>query len=79
MRHSQMAYQTEQLLQKKFFDLIFSLESDKMTALWPNGSLTLTFYETFLNCIQNWTPFVKEVFWYDAKFRKWWNECSGIK
>ena len=33
MPHDQMAYQTEQLLSKKFFDLMFSLEGDKMTAL----------------------------------------------
>ena len=29
MSDSQKAYQTEQLLQKKFFDSMFSLESDK--------------------------------------------------
>ena len=29
---SQIAYQTEQLLEKKFFDSKFSLVSDKMTA-----------------------------------------------
>ena len=28
-----------------------SLESDEMTAWWPNDSLTLTFYATFLNII----------------------------
>ena len=33
MRHSQIAYQNEQLLKKKFFDMILSLESDEMTAL----------------------------------------------
>ena len=32
MRLFQIAYQTEQLLLKKFFDLMFSLESDEMTA-----------------------------------------------
>ena len=42
MWDSQIAYQTEQLLQKNFLDTIFSLESDKMTALWPNDSLTVT-------------------------------------
>ena len=31
---------------------MISLESDKMTALWPNDLLTLTFHETFSNCIQ---------------------------
>ena len=33
MPHAQIAYQIEQLLSKQFFDLMFSLESDKMTAL----------------------------------------------
>ena len=36
MRHSQIAYQSDQLLQKKIFDLMLSWESDEMTALWPN-------------------------------------------
>ena len=53
MIHSQIAYQTRQLLQKKFFDMILSLESDEMTALWPNDRLTLTFYLTFSNSIAN--------------------------
>ena len=30
MRHSQIAYQNEQLLLKKFFDSMISLESDKI-------------------------------------------------
>ena len=51
MRHSQIAYQNEQLLLKKFFDLMISLESDEITALWPNDFLTLTFYEAFSNYI----------------------------
>ena len=63
MWYSQTAYQTEQLFQKKFFDLVFSLESDEMTALWPNDRLTFTFYVTFSNSIPNWTTFVKEGFW----------------
>ena len=42
---------------------MFSSESDEMTALWPNDSLTLTFYETFLNSLPNWTTFVKEFFY----------------
>ena len=41
---------------------MFSLESDEMTALWPNDSLTFTFHETFSNSIPKWTAFVKEVF-----------------
>ena len=42
---------------------MFSLESDEMTALWPNGSLTFTFYEIFSNSIPKWTTFAKEVFY----------------
>ena len=41
---------------------MISLESDKVTALLPNDSLTFTFYEAFSNSIQNWTPFVKTGF-----------------
>ena len=33
MRHSQIAYQTEELLKKTFFYLMLNLESDEMTAL----------------------------------------------
>ena len=53
MRHSQIAYQTEQILLKKFFDLMFSLKSDKMTAFRPNDTLTFKFYITFSNSIPN--------------------------
>ena len=41
---------------------MFSLESDEMTALWPNDTLTFTFYVRFSNSIPNWSNFVKEVF-----------------
>ena len=41
---------------------MFSLESDEITAFWPNNSLTFTFYEKFSNSITNWTTFVKQVF-----------------
>ena len=41
---------------------MISLESDEMTALWPNDLLTFTFHETFKNSIPNWAIFVKEVF-----------------
>ena len=41
---------------------MFSLESDKMTALWPNDNLTFTFYVIILKNIPNWKTFVKEVF-----------------
>ena len=33
MLHSQMAYQTEQLLKKNFFDLMLSSKIDEMTAV----------------------------------------------
>ena len=35
---------------------------EEMTALWPNDSLTFTFFETFSNSIPKWTTFVKEIF-----------------
>ena len=41
---------------------MFSLESDKMSPLWPNDSLTFTFYMTFSNGIPNWSTIVKEAF-----------------
>ena len=41
---------------------MISLESDKITALWPNDSLTYSFHETISNSIPKWTTFVKEVF-----------------
>ena len=41
---------------------MFSSESDKMTALWRNDSLTFTFYAIIPNSIPNWASFVKEVF-----------------
>ena len=55
------------------------LESDEMTALWQNDSLTFTFCMTFSNIIPNWTIFVKEVFWSDPLFRKWRNDCIVTK
>ena len=45
---------------------MFSLESDEMTALWPNDSLTFAFYVIISNIIPNWATFVKEVFWFDV-------------
>ena len=41
----------------------FSLESDKMTALWLDDSSTFTFYVPFSNSLPNWATFVKEVFY----------------
>ena len=41
---------------------MFSLECDKITAFWPNDSLTLNFYVIFSNRLPNWATFVKEVF-----------------
>ena len=48
------------LIRVKFFDSMFSLECDKMTALWPNDSLTFTFYVIISKIIPNWTIFVKQ-------------------
>ena len=44
------------------FDSMISLKSNQMNALWPNDSLTFTFYEAFSNSIQKWMSFVKEFF-----------------
>ena len=60
MPHSHMANQIEQLLWNKFFNTIFSLESDQMTALWANDILDFTFYVTISNSIANWTTFVNK-------------------
>ena len=59
---------------------------------WPNIHLTSTyyrkgqndcetfiFYETFWNNIPNWTTFIKQVFWFNDKFRKWGNDCFVTK
>ena len=62
MPHSEVANQIEQLLWNKFFNTIFSLESDQMTALWANDILNSTFYVTISNNIANWTTFIKEIF-----------------
>ena len=66
MPHPQIAKEIEQLLWNKFFNTIFSLESDQMTALWANDILNFTFYVTISNSIANWTTFVKEIFWFDT-------------
>ena len=42
--------------------MIFSLESDEMTTLGQNDSITFTFYLTFSNGIPQWTTFVKDFF-----------------
>ena len=47
---------------EKIVDLIFTLESNKMTALWPNDSATFTFYATFLSSIPNRATFMKIIF-----------------
>ena len=46
MQLSEIAYQSEQFLWNKFCDLMLSLESDKMTTLGTNGSLSFT----LVNC-----------------------------
>ena len=65
MPHSEIANQIEQLLWNKFFNTIFSLESDQMTDLWANDILNFTLYVTISNSIENWKTFVKEIFWFD--------------
>ena len=55
---------------------MFDLESDKMTAFWPNDNLTFTFHVTFSNSILNWTTFVKEVFWFDFNLES--NKMTGL-
>ena len=45
---------------------MFSLESDQMTALWPNDRLNFTFYSIISNSIPNWATFEKEVFGLDV-------------
>ena len=59
MCYSEITYQTVLILLKKFSDSMFSFESDKMTPLWQNDSLTFTFYATFWNNIPNWTGIEK--------------------
>ena len=54
---------------------MFSLESDKMTVLWPNDSITFTFYETFSNGIPNGTTSEKEFVWFDASLKNWRDDC----
>ena len=36
---------------------MFSLESDEMTVLWQDDSITFTFYVTFSKVIPHWTIF----------------------
>ena len=52
----------------------FSLESDKITALWPKDSFTFPFYVILSKSIPNWTTFVREIVWFDAELRKWQND-----
>ena len=79
MKHSQIVHQTEQLLKKNYFDSMVSLESDEMTALWSNDSLTFPFYGTFSISVPDWTTFVKEVFWFHTELGKWRNDCFVTK
>ena len=55
---------------------MFSLESDEMTALWPNDSLTFTFFVIISNSIPNWGTFVKEVFWFNVSFSLEYDEMT---
>ena len=55
---------------------MYSLESDEMTALWQNDSLTFTFYVKISNSILNWATFVKEVF--DSMFSLESDEMTAL-
>ena len=55
---------------------MFSFESDEMTALWPNDSLTFTFHVRFSKSIPNRTTFVKEVF--DSRLSKESDEMTAL-
>ena len=57
---------------------MFSLESDEMTALWPNDSLTFTFNVIISNRIPNWVSFVKEVF-FNLKFSLESDEMTALE
>ena len=41
---------------------MFSLQSDKITALWPDNISTFTLYVTFSNSLTNWESFLNPVF-----------------
>ena len=49
---------------------MFNLESEKMTAWYPDDRLTFTFDQTFWNNIANWANFVIEIIWFDDWFEK---------
>ena len=51
---------------KEVFDLIISLNSDKMTALGPTDSLAFTFHETFANSLPKWTTLLKKFIWFNV-------------
>ena len=55
---------------------MFNLESDEMTAIWPNDSSTFTFYVIISNSILNWATFVKEVF--DSMFSLKSDEMTAL-
>ena len=48
-------------------------ESDEMTAVWSNDSLTFTFYATFSTSILSWITFVKDflILCFGQKVTKW--------
>ena len=47
-----------------------------MTVLWPNDSLTFTFYVIISNSIPNWRTFVKEFF--DSMFSSESDEMTAL-
>ena len=50
-----------QVLLKKVFDWLCSLDCDEMTVLWPNDCIILSFYYILFIWISNVTSFEKEV------------------
>ena len=64
MRHSQLAYQNEQLLLKKFFDTMTGLESCEMTVFFDQVTAELSLFMRHSEKVYllNRAIFVKEVF-----------------
>ena len=63
MWYSQIAYQPEQLLAKKFFASMLSSESNEIIDIWADDSWTSTFCAIFSNSKPNWPFFVNKVFY----------------
>ena len=62
------------LFLKNYIDLRLSLDCDKKEYLWPNDSIILTFYFISSLRLVSFKTFVKELYWFNAKFRLWQNQ-----